>query len=53
MSLRWTAVDMLKAAKRFHRLKRHKHLPELRAELITHQEKHTTRNKLEENLRAA
>jgi putative transposase len=53
MALRWTAADMLEAAKGFRRLKGYKHLPALRAGLIAHQEKHMTRNKLEENLHAA
>ncbi len=53
MALRWTAAGMLEAAKGFRRLKAHKHLPALRAALIAHQAKFTTRNKLEENLQAA
>src|SRR5674476_13878 len=53
MALRWTAAGMLEAAKGFRRLKAHKHLPALRAALIAHQAKLTTRNKLEENLQAA
>jgi putative transposase len=53
MALRWTAAGMLEAAKGFRRLKAHKHLPALRAALAAHQAKHTTRNKLEENLEAA
>jgi len=53
MALRWTAAGMMEAAKGFRRLKAHKHLPELRAALTAHQAKHTNRNKLEENLKAA
>jgi putative transposase len=53
MALRWTAAGMLEAAKGFRRLKAHKHLPALRAALTAHQAKHTNRNKLEENLKAA
>src|SRR5665648_481583 len=53
MVLRWTAAGMLEAAKGFRRLKAHKHLPALRAALNAHQAKHMTRNKLEENLKAA
>ena len=53
MALRWTAAGMLEAAKGFRRLKAYKHLPTLRAALAAHQLKHTTRNKLEENLKAA
>src|SRR5450759_1609910 len=53
MALRWTAAGMLEAAKGFRRLKAHKHLPALRAALIAHQAKLTTRNKLEANLQAA
>jgi putative transposase len=53
MALRWTAAGMLEAAKGFRRLKAYKHLPALRAALAAHQLKHTTRNKLEQNLKAA
>jgi putative transposase len=53
MALRWTAAGMMEAAKGFRRLKAYKHLPALRAALIAHQAKFTTRNKLEENLQAA
>jgi Transposase and inactivated derivatives len=53
MALRWTAAGMMEAAKGFRRLKAYKPLPALRAALIAHQAKFTTRNKLEENLQAA
>ena len=53
MALRWTAAGLLEAAKGFRRLKAHKQLPTLRAALAAHQVKHTTRNKLEEDLQAA
>ncbi len=53
MALRWTAAGMLEAAKGFRRLKAYKHLPALRTALTTHQVKHATKNRLEENLRAA
>jgi hypothetical protein len=53
MALRWTAADMLEAAKDYRRLRGYKRLPALRAALIAHQEKHTTRNRREENRQAA
>jgi hypothetical protein len=53
MALRWTAAGMLQAVKGFRRLKAYKHLPALRAALAAHQIKHTTQNKLEQNLEAA
>ena len=53
MALRWTAAGMLEAAKGFRRLKAYKHLPALRTALTTHQVKHATKNRLEENLQAA
>ena len=53
MALRWTAAGMLEAAKGFRRLKAHKQLPVLKAALAAHQAKHTTKRKLEEELKAA
>src|SRR6266568_3751356 len=53
MALRWTAAGMMEAVKGFRRLKAHKQLPILRAALAAHQAKHTTRNKVEEDLQAA
>ena len=53
MALRWTAAGMLEAAKGFRRLKAHKQLPILKAALAALQAKHTTKQKLEENLQAA
>jgi putative transposase len=53
MALRWTAAGMMEAVKGFRRLKAHKQLSILRAALAAHQAKHTTRNKVEENLQAA
>ena len=52
MALRWTAAGMLEAAKGFRRLKAHKQLPILRAALARHA-KHTTKEKLEDGLKAA
>ena len=53
MALRWTAAGMLEAAKGFRRLKAHKQLPILRAALVAHHAKHTTKPKLEDHLKAA
>jgi transposase-like protein len=53
MALRWTAAGMMEAVKGFRRLKAHKHLPILKAALAAHHAKHTTRQKLEDNLKAA
>ena len=53
MALRWTAAGMMEAAKGFRRLKAHKQLPILKAALAAHQDKHATKQKLEENLQAA
>ena len=53
MALRWTAAGMLEAAKGFRRLKAHKQLPILKAALAAHHAKHTTKQKLEDNLKAA
>jgi putative transposase len=53
MALRWTAAGMLEAAKGFRRLKAHKQLPTLRAALAAHHAKHTTKEKLEDGLKAA
>ncbi len=53
MALRWTAAGMLEAAKGFRRLKAHKQLPILKAALAAHHAKHTTKQKLEHNLKAA
>ena len=53
MALRWTAAGMLEAAKGFRRLKAHKQLPILRAALAAHHAKHTTKEKLEDGLKAA
>ena len=44
---------MLEAAKGFRRLKAHKQLPILRAALAAHHAKHTTKEKLEDGLKAA
>src|SRR3954468_23454404 len=53
MALRWTAAGMLEAAKGFRRLKAHKQLPILKAALAAHHAKHTTKQKLEDNMKAA
>ena len=53
MALRWTAAGMMEATKGFRRLKAHKQLPILKAALAAHQAKHTTKQKLEEDLKAA
>jgi putative transposase len=53
MALRWTAAGMMEAAKGFRRLKAHKQLPILKAALAAHQEKHATKQKLEEKRQAA
>jgi transposase-like protein len=53
MALRWTAAGMMEAAKGFRRLKAHKQLPILKAALAAHPSKHTTKQKLEEDLQAA
>ena len=53
MALRWTAAGMLEAAKGFRRLKAHKQLPILKAALAAHHAKHTTKQKLEDKLKAA
>lgn len=53
MALRWTAAGMMEAVKGFRRLKAHKQLPILKAALAAHQARHTTKQKLEENPRAA
>src|SRR5450830_1554579 len=53
MALRWTAADMLKAAKGFRRLKENKQLPILKAALAAHHVKHSTKQKLEDNMKAA
>ena len=51
MALRWTAAGMLEAG--FRRLKAHKQLPILKAALAAHHPKHTTKQKLEDKLKAA
>lgn len=53
MALRWTAAGLLEAAKGFRRLKAHKQLPILKAALAAHHAKHTTKQKLENKLKAA
>ena len=53
MALRWTAAGMMEATKGFRRLKAYKHLPILRAALAAHHAKHTTKEKLEDDLKAA
>jgi transposase-like protein len=53
MALRWTAAGMLEATKGFRRLKAHKQLPILKAALAAHHAKHTTKQKLEDKLKAA
>ena len=53
MALRWTAAGMMEAAKGFRRLKAHKLLPILKAALAAQQAKHSTKQKLEEDLQAA
>lgn len=53
MALRWTAAGMMEAAKGFRRLKAHKQLPILKAALAAHQDKHATKQKLEEKRQAA
>lgn len=53
MALRWTAAGMMEAAKGFRRLKAHKQLPILKAALAAHQDKHATKQKLEQKRQAA
>jgi transposase-like protein len=53
MALRWTAAGMMEAAKGFRRLKAYRHLPILKTALIAHHAKHTTQQKLEDDLKAA
>jgi putative transposase len=53
MVLRWTAAAMMEATKGFRRLKAYKHLPALKAALVSLQLKHSTPNALEENVEAA
>jgi putative transposase len=53
MALRWTAAGMMEAAKGLRRLKAYKHLPILKAAIIAHHAKHTTEQKLEDDLEAA
>jgi putative transposase len=53
MALRWTAAGMMEATKGFRRLKAHKQLPILKAALAAHQTRHSTKQKLEEDLQAA
>ena len=53
MALRWTAAGMLEATKGFRRLKAHKQLPILKAALAAHHVKHATKQKLEDNMKAA
>ena len=53
MALRWTAAGMMEAAKGFRRLKAHKQLPILKAALAAHHAKHTIKQKLEDDLKAA
>lgn len=52
-ALRWTAAGMMEAVNGFRRLKAHKQLPVLRIALAAHHAKHTTKQKLEDDLRAA
>ena len=53
MALRWTTAGMMEATKGFRRLKAHKQLPILKAALAAHQAKHTTKQKLEQDMKAA
>ena len=53
MALRWTAAGMIEAAKGFRRLKAHKQLPILKAALAAHHAKHTIKQKLEQDMKAA
>jgi len=53
MALRWTTAGMMEATKGFRRLKAHKRLPILKAALAAHQAKHTTKPKLEQDMKAA
>lgn len=53
MALRWTAAGMMEATKGFRRLKAYKHLPILKAALTAHHAKHATKQKLEDDLKAA
>ncbi|MGB6910277.1 MAG: IS256 family transposase, partial [Methyloceanibacter sp.] len=46
-------AGLLEAAKGFRRLKAHKQLPILKAALAAHNAKHTTKQKLENKLKAA
>ena len=50
MALRWTAADMLEAAKGFRRLKAHKQLPVLRAALQHITQSTSPRNGLKRTL---
>ena len=53
MALCWTTAGMMEATKGFRRLKAHKQLPILKAALAAHQAKHTTKQKLEQDMKAA
>ena len=52
-ALRWTTAGMMEATKGFRHLKAHKQLPILKAALAAHQAKHTTKQKLEQDMKAA
>ncbi len=52
MALRWTAATMLEAAKGFRRLRAKRHLPALRAALIAHRARATTKAPIAQQPRA-
>jgi len=53
MALRWTAAGMMEAKKGFRRIKAYKQLPQLRAALRAHQERHQQNTNLDQQTKAA
>jgi len=53
MALRWTAAGMMEAKKGFRRIRAYKQLPQLRAALLAHQDRHEQNNDLDRQKKAA
>ena len=53
MALRWTAAGMMEAKKGFRRIRAYKQLPQLRAALLAHQERHQENTDLDQQAKAA
>lgn len=53
MALRWTAAGMMEAQKGFRRIRAYKQLPQLRAALLAHQERHQENTDLGQQAKAA